>query len=79
MRSLLKAGQGSEEIARVRSEAGGADESTPSRRFVLVWETDANDVDFHRGPERGHRGERLVRQHELHEPSLRGVTPEDRG
>ncbi len=36
-----------EEIqARVRSE-GGAIEDQPSLRFVLNWETDANDVDFH--------------------------------
>jgi tetratricopeptide (TPR) repeat protein len=36
-----------EEIqARVRSE-GGAVEDQPSLRFVLNWETDANDVDFH--------------------------------
>jgi hypothetical protein len=27
--------------------AGGSEESAPSLRFVLVWETDANDVDFH--------------------------------
>jgi tetratricopeptide (TPR) repeat protein len=27
--------------------AGGTEESAPSLRFVLVWETDANDVDFH--------------------------------
>jgi hypothetical protein len=27
--------------------AGGADEVEPSLRFVLGWETDANDVDFH--------------------------------
>jgi hypothetical protein len=35
------------EIARLRDDAGGTDESNPSLRFVLVWETDANDVDFH--------------------------------
>ena len=28
-------------------EAGGVAEDTPSLRFVLMWETDANDVDFH--------------------------------
>jgi uncharacterized protein YfaP (DUF2135 family) len=27
--------------------ARGTDESAPSVRFVLTWETDANDVDFH--------------------------------
>ena len=37
----------SAEIARLRAEAGGTDEGNPSLRFVLVWETDANDVDFH--------------------------------
>jgi uncharacterized protein YfaP (DUF2135 family) len=26
---------------------GGTPETEPSLRFVLVWETDANDVDFH--------------------------------
>jgi len=35
------------EIAMRREQAGGTDESNPSVRFVLVWETDANDVDFH--------------------------------
>src|SRR5205085_9404103 len=28
-------------------QAGGTIEEAPSLRFVLVWETDANDVDFH--------------------------------
>jgi hypothetical protein len=28
-------------------DAGGTPEAEPSLRFVLVWETDANDVDFH--------------------------------
>lgn len=32
--------------AKLRT-AGGAFEQEPSLRFVLVWETDANDVDFH--------------------------------
>jgi tetratricopeptide (TPR) repeat protein len=32
--------------ARLR-EAGGSAEDGPSIRFVLNWETDANDVDFH--------------------------------
>ncbi len=36
-----------EEIRRSLFAAGGAEESGPSLRFVLVWETDANDVDFH--------------------------------
>jgi hypothetical protein len=29
------------------NDAGGALESAPSLRFILTWETDANDVDFH--------------------------------
>jgi tetratricopeptide (TPR) repeat protein len=36
----------SEILARL-SKAGGAIENAPSIRFVLNWETDANDVDFH--------------------------------
>ncbi len=36
----------SDVLARLRS-AGGAIEDTASIRFVLNWETDANDVDFH--------------------------------
>ncbi|MFO0742285.1 MAG: VIT domain-containing protein [Labilithrix sp.] len=35
------------EITQKLHAAGGTDENTPSLRFVLVWETDANDVDFH--------------------------------
>ncbi len=35
------------EIARRLSDAGGTVEDAPSLRFVLNWETDANDVDFH--------------------------------
>jgi hypothetical protein len=33
--------------------AGGQEETEPSLRFVLVWETDANDVDFHIRDSRG--------------------------
>ncbi len=36
-----------EEILGKLAEAGGTREETPSLRFVLSWETDANDVDFH--------------------------------
>jgi Uncharacterized protein conserved in bacteria len=32
---------------RLRSKAGLSPDNQPSLRFVLVWETDANDVDFH--------------------------------
>jgi tetratricopeptide (TPR) repeat protein len=35
------------EITQKLHAAGGTDENNPSLRFVLVWETDANDVDFH--------------------------------
>ncbi|MFO0741471.1 MAG: VIT domain-containing protein [Labilithrix sp.] len=35
------------EIREKLHAAGGVDENGPSLRFVLVWETDANDVDFH--------------------------------
>jgi len=36
-----------EEIRRRIRKAGGKTEDKPSLRFVLNWETDANDVDFH--------------------------------
>jgi hypothetical protein len=39
-------GRKSEILGRLRS-AGGSIEDGPSIRFVLNWETDANDVDFH--------------------------------
>ncbi len=35
------------EIMQKLKSAGGVEESAPSIRFVLNWETDANDVDFH--------------------------------
>lgn len=34
-------------ITRRLKAAGGVVENAPSLRFVLTWETDANDVDFH--------------------------------
>jgi hypothetical protein len=36
-----------DEILARLADAGGRPEDTPSLRFVLSWETDANDVDFH--------------------------------
>jgi hypothetical protein len=36
-----------DEILAKLDEAGGTREDAPSLRFVLSWETDANDVDFH--------------------------------
>jgi len=35
------------EIEQKVKEAGGSLEREPSLRFILTWETDANDVDFH--------------------------------
>jgi hypothetical protein len=35
------------EIQERLAKAGGTVEDAPSLRFVLTWETDANDVDFH--------------------------------
>ncbi|AKU99658.1 hypothetical protein AKJ09_06322 [Labilithrix luteola] len=35
------------EIMQKLHAAGGTEENGPSLRFVLAWETDANDVDFH--------------------------------
>jgi tetratricopeptide (TPR) repeat protein len=35
------------EILRRLRQAGGTIEDRPSMRFILSWETDANDVDFH--------------------------------
>ena len=42
-----------EEIQRRILAEGGVIESAPSLRFVLNWETDANDVDFHIHDARG--------------------------
>lgn len=39
--------QRAEEIAAKLAQLGGVEENAPSLRFVLSWETDANDVDFH--------------------------------
>ena len=36
-----------DEIYKRLANAGGRRETSPSLRFVLSWETDANDVDFH--------------------------------
>jgi tetratricopeptide (TPR) repeat protein len=41
------------EIERRLSERGGTREAEPSLRFVISWETDANDVDFHIHDARG--------------------------
>ena len=39
-------GRRGEIMSRLKA-AGGVEENAPSLRFVLNWETDANDVDFH--------------------------------
>lgn len=41
------------EILARLAAAGGVVEDAPSLRFVLTWETDANDVDFHIHDDRG--------------------------
>jgi hypothetical protein len=41
------------EILMKAEKAGGTVEDAPSIRFVLSWETDANDVDFHIRDDRG--------------------------
>ncbi|WP_437813809.1 AgmX/PglI C-terminal domain-containing protein [Sorangium sp. So ce1078] len=41
------------DILRRLAKAGAALEGAPSLRFVLSWETDANDVDFHIRDDRG--------------------------
>lgn len=50
----IKARPGEREAILARLDAaGGSRESAPSLRFVLNWETDANDVDFHIEDDRG--------------------------
>jgi tetratricopeptide (TPR) repeat protein len=39
---------------RLRAKTGLSPDNKPSLRFVLVWETDANDVDFHIVDRSGH-------------------------
>ena len=45
------------EILAKVAQAGGSLEDTPSLRFVLSWETDANDVDFHIEDDRGNHAD----------------------
>jgi hypothetical protein len=72
-------GRASEILARVRS-AGGIVEDRPSLRFVLNWETDANDVDFHiRDAQGGHAfysSPRLASGGELYADVTTGYGPE---
>lgn len=54
---------GSKAIAERLRKAGGREASGPSTRFVLTWETDANDVDLHIHDAKG--GHAWYRQREL--------------
>jgi hypothetical protein len=66
-------------LARLKS-AGGTIEDRPSLRFVLNWETDANDVDFHiRDARGGHAffsSPRLASGGELYADVTTGYGPE---
>lgn len=44
---IAKDGKRRDELQRRLSALGATLETAPSTRFVLYWETDANDVDFH--------------------------------
>ena len=72
-------GRASEIISRLRN-AGGIVEDRPSLRFVLNWETDANDVDFHiRDAHGGHAfysSPRLASGGELYADVTTGYGPE---
>jgi len=65
--------------ARLR-RAGGTAETAPSLRFVLNWETDANDVDFHihdgRGGHAYYAAARLPSGGELYADVTTGYGPE---
>jgi hypothetical protein len=66
-------------FARVHAD-GGSEENEPSLRFVLVWETDANDVDFHiydgRGGHAYYRQKQLASGGELYADVTTGYGPE---
>jgi tetratricopeptide (TPR) repeat protein len=68
------------EILKRLHDAGGVVEDKPSLRFVLYWETDANDVDFHiYDAKRGHAyyGRRELRSGgELYADVTTGYGPE---
>ncbi len=70
----------SELIAAKLSAAGGKEEAEPSLRFVLNWETDANDVDFHIHDGRGNHAyygdPRLRSGGELYADVTTGYGPE---
>lgn len=68
------------EIAQKSKAAGGIEPKGPSLRFVLNWETDANDVDFHIYDSRGghaYYGQRnLASGGELYADITTGYGPE---
>jgi tetratricopeptide (TPR) repeat protein len=68
------------EIRDRLARAGGRVESAPSLRFVLTWETDANDVDFHirdgRGGHAYYGQPRLPSGGELYADVTTGYGPE---
>ena len=69
-----------ERIRRLTGELGVSVATTPSLRFVLTWETDANDVDFHiHDAEGGHaffRSKALPSGGELYADVTTGYGPE---
>ncbi len=75
----VEPGRTSDILARLKS-AGGTVEDRPSLRFVLNWETDANDVDFHiRDARGGHAffsSPRLASGGELYADVTTGYGPE---
>jgi tetratricopeptide (TPR) repeat protein len=68
------------EIAAALAQRGLAIASKPSTRFVLYWETDANDVDFHiqdaRGGHAFYSQKQLASGGELYEDVTTGYGPE---
>ena len=68
------------EIAERLAKAGVLLDTTPSLRFVLTWETDANDVDFHVEDGAGHHAYYAHREleggGELYADVTRGYGPE---
>ena len=62
------------------STLGAAVDTSPSTRFVLYWETDANDVDFHirdaRGGHAFYSAQELPSGGELYEDVTTGYGPE---
>ncbi|MBT8494290.1 MAG: hypothetical protein KJO07_14645, partial [Deltaproteobacteria bacterium] len=72
-------GKRQEVLGRLR-KAGGKRENRPSLRFVLSWETDANDVDFHiydgKNNHAYYRQQRLASGGDLYADVTTGYGPE---